>query len=242
MKRILRAVVFAAVVLLSLLAQSARADYICLPKMATTQIVAGVATPPLQLGSTTVQVETPAAEAEAWWCLEGALTPSGKRSYAPHIRWNLKKNAGHPDLAGVFRRVMVAPDLLAAVNGEMHAASIAVIAGTQDAYERDLVIYTACQALAKPPYLVPIDPLPANWCGSAPVPPGASTEIWRTPASGSLTLFNYSAGKLTGVISGRKAVPNALCSCTVAKAVVGAKTYCAQAVGPANEATECLKQ
>lgn len=219
-------------------------DYLCLPKTASTQLAVVVTPiPPFKLGSNLVQVETPAAQAEAWWCLEpsSVTTPPGKITYRPQYRWNLKKYANHPDLASVFRRIMAAPDLLEAVNGEMRVASLSVTEGTQDAYQRDLVLYTACQALAKPPYLVPIDPLPANWCGTAPVQPGVLPDVYKTPAAGTYTLYTVANGKLASIIAGRKATANATCNSSVPAVMSGTSIYLPLAGGPLTEYTLCKK-
>lgn len=222
------------------LANAADENWICVPNMTSTQALALLSAPPVALGSVSVQVETPAAEAEAWWCLEPALSPAGKRLYRPQYRWNLKENSGHSDLAGAFRRIAAAPDLLAGVNGERRAASIAVTPGSQKAYERALVLRAACLALAKPPYLVPIDPLPANWCGADPVPPGQVADVWRTPASGTFTIYTVAGGKLAAVVPGKKAAANATCNCTI-KVVSGSSTYCPIAAAPPTEFTLCRK-
>ena len=216
---------------------SAHADFSCLPTTTATQ-AAALGSEAATLGSAVVQVETPAAQAEGWWCLLPTPLPDGKRSYAPQYRWNLKKYPTHPDLAGAFRRVIAAPSLLAAVNVEMNLAKIPVTSGTQDAYERDLVIYTACQALAKPPYLVPIDPLPVNWCGTAPVSPAPVPPGWRTPLYGTFRIYTVVNGKL-GPSTGRVATSRALCNATVPVVLSGTAKYYPLASGPVTEVTLC---
>ena len=62
--------------------------------------------------------------------------------------------------------------MLAAANAELDAAKVVPAAGTLDEYEGKRLSYLACLELAKPPYpAVFTVPLPANWCGTAPVPP-----------------------------------------------------------------------
>jgi hypothetical protein len=82
---------------------------------------------------------------------------------------------------------------------------------------------------------------PARERINAAMPPTLTvpTTVYRTPAAGTFTLYTVSAGKLSGIVSGRKATANALCNCNAAKVVSGTSTYCALDAGPAAEATLC---
>lgn len=214
------------------LSTAARAsDYVCLAKTAAT---------PLASGSARVVVAKPGiGESSAWWCLDAttATTPANKVTYTPQYFTVLDKYKAHPDLAGAFGRVWAAAAPLDAFNTEVRVGSIAVATGSKDEYEFRSLRYSACLALATPPYLVPIDPLPANWCGAAPLPPGPAADVWRTPASGTFALYTVLAGKLAAKIVGRTATANALGDCSRTKVMSGSSTYCALAAGPLDEAT-----
>lgn len=217
----------------------ARADYPCIADTPLTRL----AGPTEIIGSVPVEVATAAGEATGWWCLDAvtATTPPGKVTFSRWYQYSLAKHRGHPDLRGAMKRVLAAPNLLAAVNGEMRAGSIAAPAGSQDEYEIKVLLRNACIALTTPPYSVPIDPPPAGVCGAAPVPAGQSGDVYRTPASGAFTLFTHASGRLAGVISGRRATANALCNCSAARATSGSTVYCALASGAATEVTTCVK-
>lgn len=72
-------------------------------------------------------------------------------------------------------------------------------------------------------------------------PPGPKPPQWVTPATGSFTLYKLVGGKLSSVISGRKAPANAACDCSVTSITVAGSAICPLAAGPADEGTMCKK-
>lgn len=236
MKRLVRTISLAAVLMLAVLTQPARADYPCVADTPLTRLVAA----PQDIGSRPIDVSTTAGEATGWWCLDPitAATPPGKVTFSRWYHHALNEHRGHPDLRGAFKRVMASANFLEAVNGEMRAGSIAVAAGSQKDYEIKVLRRNACIALNTPPYLVPIDPPPEGACGPAPVPPGQVPDVYRTPTTGSIPIYTYAAGRLTGVTV-RKAPNGAPCNCTIT-ATSGTKKLCS--IGLPNEVAECVKQ
>lgn len=73
-------------------------------------------------------------------------------------------------------------------------------------------------------------------------PPAASapppTLVWKTPASGTYTLYVAAAGALKSIVAGRKATANAACDCT-AKVMSGTSTYCPLVGAAPTEVTLC---
>lgn len=65
--------------------------------------------------------------------------------------------------------------------------------------------------------------------------------VWRTPATGTYTLYTAANGKLTQIIAGRKATPNALCDGTAAPIASGTSTYLPLAGAAPSEFTLCKK-
>lgn len=214
------------------------ADYPCMPDTPLMRMTGAGEI----IGSKPIELSTPAGEITGWWCMDPitATTPPGKVTFSRWYQWSLNRYRGHPDLRAAFKRVMAAQDLLAAVNGEMRAGSIPVAPGSQDEYEVKVLIRNACIALTTPPYLVPIDEPPAGVCGAAPVPPGPVAETWRTPGTGTFTLYTVAAGKLAAIVAGKKAAANAVCNCTT-KVASGSSTYCPIAAAPPTEFTLCRK-
>lgn len=118
------------------------------------------------------RVDTPAGSAAAWWC-EMPLAPG-----ATAVTWKPQSKAvltRYKDIAkwgAASARALAASDVLSAANAEMFAAEIKPLPGSLDEYEFKRLHHLACLELAKPPYPAVFDvPLPANWCGVAPVPP-----------------------------------------------------------------------
>ena len=72
---------------------------------------------------------------------------------------------------------------------------------------------------------------------SMPAPIAAG---WVTPAAGTFTLYTTAAGRLTGIVSGRKAPAGAACDCSI-QVPSGSSTYCALANAAATEVTLCRK-
>ena len=95
------------------------------------------------------------------------------------------------------------------------------------------------------PSLTPIwCPVQAEMYAARPAddvaPPVPTPDIFRTPVIGTFTLYMAANGTLTGLLTGRKASPNALCDCT-AKVAVGSASYCPLAGGNPAEVTLCRK-
>lgn len=81
-----------------------------------------------------------------------------------------------------------------------------------------------------------VQPTPPTPPASAP-PAGPST--WRTPMTGTFTLYTTANGALGATVPLRKATANALCNCNTNKVVRLTTTYCALDVGAAAEVTLC---
>lgn len=69
------------------------------------------------------------------------------------------------------------------------------------------------------------------------VPPAT---VWRTPASGSGTLYAVVNGARSNIIPARRAPPGALCDCTTPIVALGA-SFCPLASGPPAEVTLCRR-
>ncbi len=186
-------------------------------------------------GSKLVSVKNDNGTADAFWC-PIFDAPSGTTVYRTqyHIVLNQYKDLAYS--VDAFRRIMNAPSFLEAFNDETTAKQIIPKPGIEK-YNYDTLRYLACVKLVTPPIDVPVNP-PAGFCGVVPILP---IDTFKTPASGSFSLFTYNAGKLTGLVYGRKAAANALCNCFIAQAITGAKTYCALQTGSPIEVTECVK-
>lgn len=214
---------------LALLCAPALAQISCLPVTTMTPM-------PLGTGSTVKEVETDSAEATTWWCQNAN---AGVISYQRNVFWNLKKTRAAFDWRGAFTRIKAAEDLLGAINAELAAYKAQPAAGTQDAYELDLVRYRACLALATKPYLVPILDLPTDYCGVPPSPISASTLVWLTMNSTTLKVYTNNNGKLGASIPGRYAPPNATCNSAVPPVRLGTSVYYPLAGAPLNELYLC---
>ena len=69
----------------------------------------------------------------------------------------------------------------------------------------------------------------------APPPPAA----WRTPATGSGTIYIAAGARLGSIVAGRKAPPNTACTCPATPIVYYGGTFCPLTTGPATEVTLC---
>jgi hypothetical protein len=149
--------------------------------------------------------------AAAWWCPRPAPLPPVLVPYA--VRWS--------DLTPA----MLADYALLGLPGDNAARMAAMQAKYQTSHFLDM-----CDVWG-----------PARERINAAMPPTLTvpTTVYRTPAAGTFTLYTVSAGKLSGIVSGRKATANALCNCNAAKVVSGTSTYCTLDAGPATEATLC---
>lgn len=219
---------------LALTACMARAQFTfdCVPDTPITHAQAGA-----KIGTASVKVETAAGEAEGWFCElpRTASTPAGKTQFKRVYRYTLFKHEGKVNLAQMWARVKAAPDFMAAVNAEAAARSITTVAGTQDDYDKLLLLHMACVKLLTPPYLIPNMDTPApNTCGPVPTPP--PQDPWRTPAVGK-TIFTFANGRITGQTV-RKAPGGMACNCAIT-VKIGATTFCS--IGVPTEVTECIK-
>jgi hypothetical protein len=100
----------------------------------------------------------------------------------------------------------------------------------------DPSVLSLCQAVAYA--------FKANWpkdvSEPAPILP-PTPDVWKTPLTGTFTLYLVSSGKIVAVISSRKAPAGATCDCT--KPIVsGTATFCPLQGAPVNEVTLCKKQ
>lgn len=91
------------------------------------------------------------------------------------------------------------------------------------------------------PSLTPVwCPFQQEMIEATPVASPLPVVSYRTPATGTFTLYTAANGKLTGVISGRKATAGATCDCTT-PVMSGGAMYCPLAGAPTNEVTYCVK-
>lgn len=191
---------------------------------------------PIGTGSTVKDVETPAAEAAAFWC---PVTVNGVTKWQTNVFWTLKKTKTTYDWKSAFARIKAAPGLLAAVNAELSTYSVQPASGTQDAFDRDMIIYLGCKALATKPYLVPIADLPATYCGAEPIPPVPVVPTWQTMNSVGLKVYTNNNGKLGPAIPGRVAPANFACNSTVQPVKLGTSVYYPLTAAPLNELYLC---
>lgn len=207
----------------------ARAAFDCAPRTALT---------PAASGTAYIQVTTPAGRAWGYWCPlpQSASTPAGKMVWAPQWQIVLNKFSTAPDPLSVATGIASAPDLVAAISAAASAAAVTPAVGSQDEYQYKLLKFNVCTALATPPYLAPLDPLPANYCGAAPMPPAPVADIWRALGTAIYTAAN---GKLVAP-TGTKASVGALCDGTV-PAIPGAVTYLPLVGGSPAQVTSCKK-
>jgi hypothetical protein len=206
------------------------AGYACLPKTAITS---------LATGSPRITKKNTAGTVDAWWCKEAvsSSTTPGKDSYKLERHVVLNKYRTKLDPLDLLDRVWAASAPVATANAEVLAAQVIPVPGSLEEFDYATLRRLGCLAAATPPYLVPIDPLPADYCGAEPVPPGAQPEVWRTPAAGTFALYTVVAGKLAAKVAGRIATANALGDCTRTKVMSGSSVYCPLATGAVDEAT-----
>lgn len=192
-------------------------------------------TPTPATGTATRTVTTPAGSADAWWCLLPATssTPPDKVLYAPQIFVVLNKYRSATLFLDSLSRIIAASDPFAATQNEIKAATIKPAPGSQDEYEFNLLAYRACQALATPPYTAPIDPLPADWCGIAPVAP---VEVWwvaKAPTNanppGTRPAYHYQGGVM--VAAQQRVAEYTLCQPEVARLVLDKVSWCSYSGG-----------
>jgi hypothetical protein len=72
--------------------------------------------------------------------------------------------------------------------------------------------------------------------------PVVDPQIYKTPTTGTLTLYTVANGVRSGIVAGRKAPAGAACDCNASKLAVGTLTYCALPAPASNsEVTLCQK-
>ena len=196
------------------------------------------------VGSAASVASSPAGENNSWWCIDKkAPAVAGKVQYKIEHLTVLKEFQKSIDPLLALKQAAAAAttaDPLAAINALMLSGQTLPTAGTQKSYDYNTLRWMGCTVLATQPYVVPVDPLPANYCGEKPTLPQASPDLYRTPATGSLTLYNAPAEKLASIVFGKKAPPNAECACDI-KSILGGGTvkYCPLRAGPTTEVTSC---
>lgn len=211
-----------AISVLALAASTAHADFSCEPKLSPDSTAPG-----------TIQVfgNNELGSWSYFWCPE----PSKPGFW----RWNyhtvLKKYRNTvSDPIAMIRGILEAPNRLQAMNSAMLSAEIIPAVGSQDEYEQLRLIYAACVAAESPPAnMVPSIKKPAASC-IEPTPPLATTWV---AVGGSL--FTYVGARLTGLVSGRKALAGA--PTTPTKLTVGTDSYCSLINGIQTEVTKCQK-
>ena len=163
----------------------------------------------------------PAGTYIAWAC--PAKLPDGSAGYSTHYLIALK---GVPvDANATLAAVPQSGTVLDTLNAVVAAAQVPPTAGQQAIdYQR---LHTFASAYV------------ANVLAAQVVP--SAVPVYRTPASGTLTVYSASGGRLTGLVAGVKAAANSLCDCAATKAVSGASTYCAWAGSAPSQVTLCLK-
>jgi hypothetical protein len=200
-------------------------------------------------GTPYVFFATDKVEGRIGWCRTNEVRPDGGQSWRPvPYQWCLKTRCtgGVLNPWAVLDQLRAAPDVFAAASSVAATLRVGVMPGSPDDFDLRTWWARACRVLTTPPYpstppqgFAPSWVFPPNYCPAEPAPPAA--EIWRTPSAGSGTIFTTSAGRLTGLVGNRKAPPNALADCALARVSVGTKTYCSLAGGVATEVTEVVK-
>lgn len=113
-------------------------------------------------------------ETFAWWCRRPARAGDldGKLYYVPQFFLVHADDKNLTLFKDALLRVAAAPDMLKQANVEMDAARTVLVPGSPKEYEYRVAGYAACNGLKDGPIAnVAFDtPLPADWCGAAPVP------------------------------------------------------------------------
>lgn len=71
---------------------------------------------------------------------------------------------------------------------------------------------------------------------TAPVP-----EVFRTPLTGTFTVYSVAGGKLSGIINGVKALPNEICDCVANSVFSGTSRFCTTPSIQSTRVTYCVK-
>jgi hypothetical protein len=155
------------------LADSAQAQFSCVPREVGS---------PSGTGSRVVEKSTPLGDWRYIWCpASQAKTPDGYP-----VLWRIER---HVTLAkyrnsswasGLSWAALTSGDPLTIINAAVNTATI-LPANAQEKYERDTLLYEACQDAYAKPYLVDIIPPSATPCGPAPVVP---SPVWLVAPNG----------------------------------------------------------
>jgi len=179
-------------------------------------------------------------EWHAVWCRTGTFNGG------PGEVWRLKTHAvldkyrtvNGAALVAAARSILEAPDPLAALDAMLTTGRIVPPAGSQDRFDWETLLFAACtQGVALPPFPGSV----VTGTCTPPTPISPQVETWRTPSSGTFTLYTVKNGSLSGIIAARKATANALCDCSAGKATSGSSTYCALSGAAPAEVTLCKK-
>jgi hypothetical protein len=196
-------------------------------------------------GSRVVARVLPLGEWRYVWCpVPGKVYPDGRVSvwrFESHAC--LRKYCATPEgLTAALWAAAMAPNWMEAANAAMARAEIKP-QGAQEEFEFAQLKYAACLDASTPPYIVDVAPLPANWCGPAPVlavpPPvwvvAPNTSSTTTPPT--RPMWDATGTKAVA----ERAVVGAACNCA-APVIKTTQTLCRLAAPAAsNNVTACVK-
>jgi hypothetical protein len=79
--------------------------------------------------------------------------------------------------------------------------------------------------------------------GTIPKPDfrASGPDVYRTPPTGTFTVYSVANGKLSGLISGVKALPNELCDCVANSVMSGTSRFCTTPSIQSSRVTYCVK-
>jgi len=193
---------------------------------------------PSEAGTDYIVVKTPFVEGRVGWCLE-SRTAAGDRWVQIVYQWCLTRNCS--TLVNPFA---VLDQLKAASAPKAAASAVSAQYSIKLTDPTDILRYKqwrydACVALTLARLTTTaLDPLPAGYCGTRLPDPVA--DRWVT-INGSI--FTAAGGRLTGLVSGKKAAAGLTCNCDTISATSGARRFCAAppATTAATEVAECQK-
>lgn len=185
---------------------------------------------PLATGIGKVSVKSSAGEAAAWWCILPirASTPPGKVEYGPQFFVVLDKYRNVGGFVAALGRIAASSTPFDTLNAEVKAATVTPVPGSQDEFEYLSLFFSACTQLKNTPSIFDHDPIPADWCGAAPVPPVPPVNTYAVAGPGaSRAAFPIVNGKRSFSSSKQVAVGTS-CDCST-KYIEGQNTFCAVA-------------